>query len=57
MMNKHVRDLNDQFNNPFKLKFIKNMQSSDNGGSNNNGGGFNVENIFGPCVVMASPGF
>lgn len=45
MMNNHVRDLMDQFNNPFKLKHIKSIHNNDDFA------------MLGPCVVMASPGF
>lgn len=44
MMNAHVRQLSDQFINPFKFGHIKNIQNSD-------------FELFGPSVVMASPGF
>lgn len=44
MMNKEVRHLADQFINPFKLQHIKSI------------GNANLD-VFGPCVVMASPGF
>lgn len=45
MMNNHVRDLMDQFNNPFKLKHIKSIHNNSDFA------------MLGPCVVMASPGF
>jgi hypothetical protein len=45
MMNGHVRDLMDQFSNPFKLKHIKSMHNN------------SQFELLGPCVVMASPGF
>eukprot|EP01038_Epipyxis_sp_PR26KG_P011446 gene11446-15334_t len=44
MMNNHIRDLMDQFYNPFQLRYIKSIQNND-------------FNVLGPCVVMASPGF
>lgn len=44
MMNQSVRHLADQFINPFKLQHIKSVGSA------------NLD-VFGPCVVMASPGF
>eukprot|EP01037_Dinobryon_pediforme_P019099 gene19099-19459_t len=46
MMNEHIRELMDQFQNPFKLKFIRSLT--------NQADDFDV---FGPSVVMASPGF
>jgi hypothetical protein len=45
MMNTHVRDQMDQFNNPFKLKHIKSIHNNSDFA------------MLGPCVVMASPGF
>lgn len=45
MMNNQVRDLMDQFDNPFKLKHIKSIHNN------------NDFAMLGPCVVMASPGF
>lgn len=45
MMNNQVRDLMDQFNNPFKLKHIKSIHNNSDFA------------MLGPCVVMASPGF
>ncbi|KAJ1409054.1 beta-lactamase-like protein [Ochromonadaceae sp. CCMP2298] len=44
MMNRHITSQMDQFNNPFKLRHIRSIQSND------------LE-LLGPCVVMASPGF
>ena len=46
MMNHHIRDMMDQFQNPFKLKHIRSLT--------NQADDFDV---FGPSVVMASPGF
>ncbi len=46
MMNDHVRQLNDHFTNPFKFRYIKSMANIESS-----------SDIFGPCVVMASPGF
>ena len=45
MMNNQVRDLMDQFDNPFKLKHIKSIHNNSDFA------------MLGPCVVMASPGF
>ena len=50
MMNAHVRQLMDQFCNPFELKHIRNIAGPGEGG-----GGPDM--LMGPCVVMASPGF
>ncbi len=44
-MNNQVRDLMDQFDNPFKLKHIKSIHNNSDFA------------MLGPCVVMASPGF
>ena len=45
MMNQHVREQMDQFNNPFQLKHIKSIHNNSD------------FSMLGPCVVMASPGF
>ncbi|RYY74654.1 hypothetical protein EON63_19560 [archaeon] len=45
MMNEHVISLAESFQNPFKLKHIKSITAAQ------------YDQLTGPCVVMASPGF
>lgn len=44
MMNQQVQTLSDQFRNPFHLQHVRSIQHAD-------------LDVFGACVVMASPGF
>lgn len=46
MMNSHIREMMDQFQNPFKLKYIRSLTSQSDD-----------LDVLGPSVVMASPGF
>lgn len=72
-MNQHIKEQNDHFHNPFALRYIKNIQQNtvtNTGGASTGTGNTNIggshggisestliNELYGPCVVIASPGF